>query len=172
MARFVDRFVQDGLDQPIDVVVDPGEKDLIDVRQRRLRHHWWAAQRLREGLPGRADVSPVFMDEIADYVAIVAKEEKALRYQSFGKGLARAYGSDMTGRQVDELPSMIGGLFRAVYLLSETKKVPVFTRHMPPAGGSVDYWLRLVVPLGENAPSEVSHFVVCSIPVVPPEGRG
>ena len=169
MARFVDRFVQDGIDQPIDVIIDPDERDLVDIRQKRLRHHWWAAHREREGLPTRADISASFLDDIADFTAVVSRNGNTLRYESFGKGLARADGRDMTGESVDALPALIGQLFRSVYLLSEMKMAPVFTRHSPPAEIPVDYWLRLVVPFGENIPLEVSHYIVCSIPVARPE---
>ncbi|MBL8692186.1 MAG: hypothetical protein JNL04_23975, partial [Rhodospirillaceae bacterium] len=160
---------QDGIDQPIEVIIDPDEKDLVDIRQKRLRHHWWAAQREREGLPMRADISASFLDDIADFTAVVSKNGNALRYESFGKGLARAYGRNMNGESVDALPTLIGQLFRSVYLLCEMKKAPVFTRHSASTEVTVDYWLRLVVPFGENSPLEVSHYIVCSIPVAKPE---
>ncbi len=172
MARFVDRFVQDGIDRPIEVIVDPDEKDLVDIRQKRLRHHWKAAQREREGLPGRADISPAFLDDIVDFTAIVSKRGNALSYESFGKALARAYGRDMTGKPVDTFASGVGQLFRSIFLVSDAKKSPVFTRHQATADTTVDYWLRLVVPLADGEPTKVSHFMVCSIPVEKPEPAG
>lgn len=169
MARFVDRFVQDGIDRPIEVIVDPNEKDLIDIRQKRLRHHWWSAHRQREGLPHLEDIAQSFLDDISDFTAFVEKKGTVLRYERFGRGLARAFGRDMTGELVDALPTEIGQLFRSVYILCENKKVPVFTRHQPPPEIAVDHWLRFVAPFSETSPIEVSHFLVCSIPVAKPE---
>lgn len=165
MARFVDTLVQDGLDAPIDVVVDPDENDLVDARHRRLRHHWWAALRAKEGLPGRRDINAGFLAEIDEHVLVVAKSGSTLRYQTYGRAIARAYGRDMTGRSLDEFPSVIGQLFRSVYRLCAAQRVPVFTRHKPPPAVSVDFWLRLIVPLGESGADEVTHFLVCNVPV-------
>lgn len=165
MARFVDTLVQDGLDAPIDVIVDPDEDDLIDARHRRLRHHWWAALRTRERLPGRGDLNASFLAEIDDHVLVVAASGGRLRYETYGRAIARAYGRDMTGRSLDEFPSVIGQLFRSVYRLCAAQRVPVFTRHKPPPAVKVDFWLRLIVPLGESGPDEVTHFLVCNVPV-------
>ncbi len=165
MARFADTLVQDGLATPIDVIVDPDEGDLIDARHRRLRHHWWAALRARQRLPGRGDLSASFLAEIDDYVMIVRKDGAGLRYQAYGGAIARAYGRDMTGRSLDEFPSVIGQLFRSVYRLCAAQRVPVFTRHKPPPAVKVDFWLRLIVPLGEASPDEITHFLVCNVPV-------
>jgi hypothetical protein len=171
MTRFVDRLIQDGIHQPIEVIVDPDESDLVDIRQKRLRHHWWIAQRERSGLPVRSDINRSFLDGIADFVAVVSKIDNALRYESFGKSLADAFGRDMTGEEVESLPPSVGQTFRAVYLLSEHRRVPVFTRHTPPPGIPVDHWLRLVVPLGDADRTKVGGFIVCSIPVTEPDEK-
>lgn len=165
MARFVDTLIQDGLESPIDVIVDPDEGDLIDARHRRLRHHWWAALRARERLPGRDDFPFGFLAEIDDFVMIVAKAGADLRYETYGKAIARAYGRDMTGRFVCEFPSIVSQLFSSVYRTCMSQQVPVFTRHKPPPTVRVAYWLRLIVPLGEAGPGEVTHFLVCNVPL-------
>ena len=171
MARFVDRLIQDGIHQPIEVIVDPDESDLVDIRQKRLRHHWWTAQRERSALPVRSDISRSFLDDLVDIIAVVSKIDNALRYDSFGKSLADAFGRDMTGEEIDSLPPSVGQMFRAVYLLSEHRRVPVFTRHKPPPGVPVDHWLRLVVPLGDSDRTRVGGFIVCSIPVAEPDEK-
>lgn len=165
MARFVDRLVQDGIDSPIDIIVDPNEIDLIDVRHKRLRHHWWAAQREREGLPSQGDFNISFIAEINDYLTILEKYGTDLRYESFGRGIIRAYGRDLTGQTLAALPSPVTHLFRSLYHLCEQKKVPVFTRHAPISGSAVDYWLRLIVPLCKVDPAMVSRFMVCNVAV-------
>ncbi len=165
MARFVDILVQDGLDAPIDVIVEPDESDLVDLRHRRLRHHWWAAQRERERLPRRGDIDSIFLAEINDYVMIVKVDGADLRYQTYGRAITRAYGRDMTGRSLNAFPSTMGQLFRSVYRLCAAQRVPVFTRHKPPPAVGVDFWLRLIVPLGESGPDEITHFLVCNVPV-------
>lgn len=165
MARSIDTLVQDGLEAPIDVIVDPDEGDLVDARHRRLRHHWWAALRAQERLPGRRDINASFLAEINDYVLVVARSGATLRYQTYGRAIARAYGRDMTGRSLDEFPTVVGQLFHSVYRLCAAQRVPVFTRHKPPPVVKVDFWLRLIVPLGESGPDEVTHFLVCNVPV-------
>jgi len=165
MARFVDRLVQDGHDSIIDVIVDPDESDLIDVRQRRLRHHWWAAFRERNALPLRRDFNASFLHDIVDYLAVVEKVAGTLRYATFGKGVAQAYGRDLTGTTVDQLPLPVANLFRSMYHLAEAKLVPVFTRHAPITGPAVRNWLRLIVPLGKDDSAVVTHFMTCNVPV-------
>lgn len=166
MARFVDRLVQDGLDTPIDVIVDPIDQDLVDARHRRLCHHWRAARRQREGVPASFDLSSTFLAEIDDNMALLAKRGEDLHYLRFGRNLAKAYGRDMTGLGVDDFPSLIGQLFRSVYRLSEAHRVPVFSQHKPPPEIAVDLWLRLVVPLDETeSGSLVTAFIVCSVPI-------
>ncbi len=76
MARFVDRLVQDGLDTPIDVVVDPIDSDLVDVRHRRLCHHWRLARRQRDGVPASSDLSSTFLAEIDDCMVLLANEAR------------------------------------------------------------------------------------------------
>ena len=166
MARFTDRLVQDGLDTPIDVVVDPIDSDLVDVRHRRRCHHWRAAQRERKSLPACADLSPTFLAEIDDYMVLLVKRGATMHYLRYGRGLVRAYGRDMTGLGVDDFPTLIGQLFRSVYRFCETYRVPVFSQHSPPPEVTVDYWLRLVVPIDETGGGDViTGFLVCSIPV-------
>lgn len=166
MARFTDRLVQDGLDTAIDVVVDPTDQDLVDVRHRRLCHRWRVARRERNGVPASGDLDPGFLAEIDDYMALLVKRGDDLHYLRFGRSLAKAYGRDMTGLSVDDFPTRIGQLFRSVYRLSEAYRVPVFSQHKPPPTVAVDLWLRLVVPLDETESGNViTAFLVCSIPI-------
>lgn len=166
MARFVDRLVQDGLDTPIDVVVDPIDSDLADVRHRRLCDHWRTARRERKGLPASADLSPGFLAEIDDHMALLVKRGVDMHYLRYGRALAKAYGRDLTGRSVDDLPTLIGQLFRSVYRYCEAYQVPVLSRHKPPPTVAVDLWLRLVVPLDETGDGDaVTSFLLCSIPI-------
>jgi hypothetical protein len=165
MPRFVDRLVQDGLDEPIDLIVDPAEGDLVDIRHRRLRHHWWAAYRAHDGLPKRADLSAAFLDDILDYLIIVSNEDDSLRYEHYGRAIARSYGRDMTGRALDEFPPLIAQMFRLIYRLCERQRVPVFMRHVPSESHSVEHWLRLIAPLDDAARGRITHFLVCNIPL-------
>ena len=166
MARFVDRLVQDRLDTPIDVVVDPIDSDLVDVRHRRLCHHWRLARRQRDGVPASSDLSSTFLAEIDDCMVLLAKRGEDLHYLRFGRTLAKAYGRDMTGLSVDDFPTLIHPLFKTVYRLCEGYRVPVFGQHKPPPTVAVDLWLRLEVPLDETeSGSIVTSFIVCSIPI-------
>jgi hypothetical protein len=165
MARFVDRMVQDGHDSPIDVIIDPDEKDLIDARHRRLRHHWWAAYRERNALPLREDFSVSFLADIGDYLTILEKVGPTLRYEYYGRGVAHAYGRDLTGRTVDDFPSSVTQVFRTIYHLAEVKIVPIFMRQAPISGPAVEHWLRLIVPVSNDDPAVVTHFITCNVPV-------
>jgi hypothetical protein len=164
MARFVDRLVQDGIDAPIDLIVDPTEGDLVDIRHRRLRHHWWAAYRAQDAVPKRSDLSAAFIDEILDSLIVVSNQDDTLRYEHYGRAIARAYGRDMTGRGLDEFPLLIAQMFRSIYRLCERQRVPVFMRHVPSDSHSVEHWLRLIVPLDDAGIRRITHFLVCNIP--------
>jgi hypothetical protein len=164
MARFVDTLIQDGLDWPIEVIVDPVEPDLVDIRHRRLCHHWRVAQRARQALPMRSDLSPAFLAEITDHLVVTRNGDDPY-YEHYGRALARAYGRDMTGKSASDFPASIGQMFRSIYRLCELNRAPVFACHTPPPSVPIEHWLRLVVPLGDAGGHQVTHFLVCSIPV-------
>lgn len=165
MVRFVDRLVQDGIDAPIDLIVDPSERDLVDIRHKRLCHHWWAALRKRGGLPRRDEISAPFLAEIADHSVVLARQGDDFRYERFGRALARTYGIDMTGKQLGDYPEPVAKLFRAIYHLCEVKRFPVYSRHMSATAAPVDHWLRLIVPLDQKGGGQTTHLLGCSIAV-------
>lgn len=165
MVRFVDRLVQDGIDAPVDLIVDPNERDLVDIRHKRLCHHWWAALRKRGSLPARSEISAPFLAEIADHLVLLTRHGDDFRYEQFGRALARTYGIDMTGKVLGDYPGPVATLFRSIYHTCEMKRVPVYSRHMSATAAPVDHWLRLIVPLDQKGGGQTTHLLGCSIAV-------
>jgi hypothetical protein len=163
MARFVDRLIHDAFSAPVELIVDPSEDDLVDVRHRRLRHYWWSAFRLRQRLPRQEDIGAGFLDEIADFSVIAVPDRDDHRLEVYGRALARAYGRNMKGQRLADFPPLVAQFMRSIYAVCRSHQVPVFTLHTPPPEIEVETWLRLVLPL-EDADARI-RFLACSVPL-------
>lgn len=157
-----------GLTEPASVTVDPTEKDLTDGRMRALLGAWRRARFKHGRLPRRAELGLGLLESIRNHVIdIDVLPGDDFRFRTYGGAIASAFGRDMTGRRVSELPPSDAKLIATVYKLAKTEGVPCVTRHRPSKGVLVEYWLRLVLPLDKERAGRVAAFLSLNVPVDP-----
>jgi hypothetical protein len=156
------------LPKPATVIVDPERADLIDLRKRALLAEWHRARFKRGRIPKRADLDRDLLKDIGDYLIDVAIElDGRLRFRSYGLGIAAAFGRDMTGKSLADLPAAAARFFARVYGIAQAERVPCATRHAPDPTIPVSNWLRLVTPLDEAGEGRVTAFLCCNVPLDP-----
>lgn len=75
----------------------------------------------------------------------------AYRYAHYGKGIARIYGRDMTGKTSADFPGHLSAFFTAIYHDVTQRKHRVLTLHQPPHQVFVTTWRRLAVPIVDKS---------------------
>jgi len=98
-------------------------------------------------------------------IADAATVGEDYRYRLYGSRIAERAGFDLTGKLTRDVPThpAIGLLFRVCYRACAARRLPLFTRHVPPANIGVVYWSRIVLPLA-NEKGEARHFLVGNVP--------
>ncbi len=165
--------VQEGLPKAATVILEPGEGDLMDMRLRGLLRAWISAKLKSKGrLPAKGDLAEGAVRAAADFcvdIEIVAGGE--LVFRTYGRGIARAFGRDMTGRKVSDLPKANAIFFKKVYFIAGSKRIACATEHAPSATVPVGRWMRLVLPLDEAGKGSATHFLACNVPLDPDDVR-
>jgi len=157
-----------GLAEPATVTVDPTEKDLTDGRMRALLGAWRSARFKHGRLPSRAELGLGLLESIRNHlIDIDVLPGDDFRFRTYGSAIASAFGRNMTGRRVSELPPSDAQFIVAVYKLAKTERVPCVTRHRPSKGVLVEHWLRLVLPLDDERAGRVTVFLSLNVPVDP-----
>ena len=159
--------VQEGLPRAATVILEPGDGDLMDMRLRGLLRAWTSAKFKNKGrLPAKGDLAEGAVRAAADFcvdIEIAAGGE--LAFLSYGRGIARAFGRDMTGRRVSDLPKADAIFFKKVYFIAGSKRIACATEHAPSATVPVGRWMRLVLPMDETGKGNATHFLACNVPI-------
>lgn len=87
----------------------------------------------------------------------------AFSYEHYGRGIARVYGQDMTGRTTADFPGHISEFFTLVYRAVLARKQRVMTVHQPPNLVFVSHWRRLIVPIAD-ASGKVVKILTLTLP--------
>jgi hypothetical protein len=165
MRRKFDVHV-DGLDEPMLIVANPNESDLVDMRERLALKSWRKAAFEKGRLP---TIGELGVDMITDLepnlVELEVLPDGDMLYRKYGAAIARAFGRDMTGRRTSELPTPVAKVFLSVYRLAIKRPMPYSTRHRPPADVKVGHWHRLILPMADAKSGKVGEFVVCIVPI-------
>ncbi len=84
---------ESGLPDGARLIVDPKDRDLMDMRERMLLKTWHQA-RFRSGrLPKRSDLGKALLPGVLGFVLDVAiKPNGAFQFSSYGFEIARAFG--------------------------------------------------------------------------------
>lgn len=166
--RRVLQWTVPGLPAPATVIVDPEQSDLIDMRKRALMTAWQRVRFKAGRLPKRADIDGDLLKQIGGHLIDLAVEaDGRLRFRSYGKDIAAAFGRNMTGSYLDELPSADARFIARVYRIVQEERVPCATRHKPTTTVEVATWLRLTLPLDESGDGRVTAFLSCNVPLDP-----
>jgi len=159
-------IIEDGLPEPARVVIDPVESDLVDMRERSLLKAWQRAKFRRGRLPRRSDLGDGLLSSIEGFlIDLDLDADGSIRFRTYGRSIAAAFGRDMTGKNLNELPGPDSRLFLKVYSISGSRRVPCATQHVPSVGVKVGTWLRVVLPLDERSTGAVTGFLACNVPL-------
>ena len=156
----------DGLDEPMLIIANPNETDLIDMRERIALKSWRRAFFAKGQLPTIGELGPDIMTDLeANLMELEVLPDGDMLYRKYGSSISKAFGKDMTGRRTSELPTPVSKVFLSVYRLAIKQPVPYSTRHRPPSGVKVGHWHRLILPMGDVKSGKVGEFVVCNLPI-------
>jgi hypothetical protein len=112
-------------------------------------------------------IDPLEMRPALGYVMLLEADPAAedYRYRLYGSRIAERAGFDLTRKLTRDVPThpAIGLLFRVCYRACAARRLPLFTRHVPPANVGVVYWSRIVLPLADEK-GEARHFLVGNVP--------
>ena len=164
-ARRVFDIHVDGLDEPMRVVSNPNEDDLIDARERAALKAWRKVRFARNSVPRRQELSADLLEQLAaNLMELDVLPDGDLVYSHCGRAVAAAFGENVTGRRTSELPTPISKVFLSVYQLAIKHPMPFATRHSSPLD-EVGYWHRLILPVDPADSGRARRFVVCSLPI-------
>jgi hypothetical protein len=114
---------------------------------------YWQQKRGARALPARRDIDPTELISVLPHLMLVDVEEgPRFRYRLFGTAVSEAFGSDPTGRYIDEV--MVGAykaFLLGLYNDLLVSKKPVYSTSI--YGGKNDGMLwtqRLMLPLASN----------------------
>lgn len=102
-------------------------------------------------LPDYAELGPERLDWCADNLMVIEPlADGDFLYRSYGAGVARAAGFDMTGKRTSEFHSDVGRFFRDKYVQCLASGRPLYTVHRASHAPTVHTWERLVLPVREG----------------------
>ncbi|NQW09373.1 MAG: hypothetical protein HQ481_05760 [Alphaproteobacteria bacterium] len=167
MGRLIEFRPFPGLPEPARIIYEPEETDLVDPRLRSLYTRWTFDR--PEGAAG-ASRDLVDSDEMRPLARNFMLLEPVARsdgshdyiYRIYGPDIAQHYGRDMTGKRASDFPAGIAMLFMQLYESAMRNAWPIYSRHAPPKTVKVEYWERLILPLGQD---HVSWLLVVNLPI-------
>ncbi|MBX9635331.1 MAG: PAS domain-containing protein [Magnetospirillum sp.] len=121
-------------------------------------HRWWLDQGASDGLPSAADLSPAMLRPWLDNLVVVdIPPEGEPRYSYYGANLAAAFGTDMVGRSIEQLPAAQRSILSREYDDVRTHRVAVGRRYSADFDGVPQTWERLLLPFfdGDNAVEKI-----------------
>ena len=131
--------------------------EFLDISSQRNLYEVWQAARGASGgaVPNRGDIDVLDLRDCMGHLLMldVVDGGRDFLYRVHGTNVARAYGSDMTGKMISDLPSEMSLNLLDIYRDAVTEAMPCFARIKSPLISSVDVMDRLILPLrhgGEN----------------------
>ncbi len=123
-----------------------------DSRLHRL-YQYWDQKRDGRAMPARRDIEPIDLVPLLPHLMMVDVEEgPRFRYRLFGTAVAEAFGSDPTGRYIDEV--MVGAykaFLLGLYGDLMVSKRPVYSTSIYGGKREGQLWTqRLMLPLSSN----------------------
>lgn len=119
---------------------------------------WWLAQGGSEGLPSAADLSPAMLRPWLDNLVVVDIDPAGEpRYAYYGANLAAAFGTDMVGRSIDQLPNAQRGILAREYDTVRRDSTTLVRRYTADFDGQTQTWERLLLPFfdGDGAVEKI-----------------
>ncbi len=109
----------DGLDEPMLIISNPDEGDLVDMRERLALKSWRKARFSCGRTPTIGELGVGMVAQLEpNLMELEILPDGDMRYRTYGKGIAAAYGKDMTGKKTSDLPSAVSKAFLSIYQLA------------------------------------------------------
>jgi len=156
---------------PVTSTAPPTHPDLLRLLD------WWRAAAETRPWPARQDVDPLTLRWIIGWLLVVDVQGGGqYRYRLCGTRLSDAYGYDLTGRSLDEMPDpTYRERVRQSYDEAVTARAPVSGQRRIMVRNVPHDYENLILPLG--AGDAVDHLLVAIVPLraaaapVAPAGR-
>lgn len=145
-------FAEAGLPAP-EVIFEPALEALPAEPLRFLLNYWLALPR-PHGLPSVSEIDAFHLRPALGFATVleVVDRGRDFRYRVFGSKLANRLPFDLTGRLISENPSpAMAQFFIAVHQAAIARRVPVYSRHVPPRNIEVAFWDRISLPFVDDA---------------------
>jgi hypothetical protein len=116
---------------------------------------YWRSKLAGRTMPRRADIEPTEIPQLLPHLQLVDRVDGRYRYRLAGTAIVAAYGSELTGRFVDEIippprRAVAEGHYNTVY---EARR-PIFVRNKYTTTRDIDIVAsRVILPLSEDGAS-------------------
>jgi hypothetical protein len=114
--------------------------------------NYWRSKLAGRPMPRRADIEPTDIPQLLPHLQLVDRVDGRFRYRLAGTAIVVAYGSELTGKFVDEIipparRAVAEGHYNTVY---ETKR-PLFVRNKYTTTRDIDIVAsRVILPLSDD----------------------
>lgn len=104
--------------------------------------------------PPTADPLEVFAESL-DHLVVIALGGNRCQYVHYGRSLVEAFGTDLTGQDIDYLPPVVlprdrRGMLEFEYGFANRVQRPVWRSYTAEFAGGMATWQRLVLPFGPD----------------------
>ena len=104
----------------------------------------WFDQCRNETLPSSADLAPNALRRWLDNLVVIdPRRDGRLRYSYYGANLAAAFGTDMLGKSIDQLPETQQAVLRQEYDRIVADRLPRAREYRADFGSGPQCWERL-----------------------------
>ena len=113
---------------------------------------YWRSKRLSRAMPRRADIDPAEIPRLLPHVQLVERVDGRYRYRLAGTAVVAAYGSELTGKFLDEIiPAARRAVAEQHYTMVYEGKRPLFVRNKYTTTREIDIIAsRVMLPLSED----------------------
>ena len=118
---------------------------------------YWRSKLGGRAMPRRADIDPAEIPRLLPHLQLVERVDGRYRYRLAGTAIVAAYGSELTGKFVDDIiPPARRSIAERHYTMVYEKKRPLFVRNKYTTTRAIDIVAsRVILPLSEDG-TEVS----------------
>lgn len=111
---------------------------------------WWQTHHGDGELPAAADLAPDMLRRWLDNLIVMELPAGGqARYAYYGANLAAAFGLDMVGRSIDQLPAEQARILAAEFENARAARQPIARRYTADFGGTMQTWERLLLPFAD-----------------------
>jgi hypothetical protein len=116
---------------------------------------YWRSKLAGRAMPRRADIEPTEIPQLLPYLQLIDRVGGRYRYRLAGTAIVAAYGSELTGKFVDEIiPPARRAVAEGHYNTAYETRHPIFVRNKYTTTRDIDIVAsRVILPLSEDGTS-------------------